>query len=115
MPRFMRRLASFVTGRRSKWAVLGIWLLLVVGIAPLGSKLADETNDRTESFLPKSSESTKVVKALNTRFAGGQYIDGLIVYRRTGGLNDSDKRQIKADARAAQRAAPLLAPPRVPF
>jgi RND superfamily putative drug exporter len=115
MPRFMRRLASFVTGRRSKWAVLGIWLLLVVAIAPLGSKLADETNDRTESFLPKSAESTKVVKALNNRFAGGQYIDGLIVYRRKGGLNQADRQKIASDAAATQRVLPVLAKPRVPF
>jgi len=111
----MRRFASVVTGRRAKWVVIGLWVLLVVVLAPLGSKLADQTDDRTESFLPKGAESTKVVKLLNERFPGGQYIDGLLVYRRPGGLTPADKARIQRDARTAQRVVPVLGKPIVPF
>ena len=68
----MRLLAAFVTGRRTKWLVPVIWIALAVVFAPLGSKLADETSDETESFLPGNAESTKVTKLLNERFEGGQ-------------------------------------------
>jgi putative drug exporter of the RND superfamily len=55
----MRRLAEIVAGRRTKWLVLLGWFVLLLGLAPLGSKLADETVDDTESFLPSSAESTE--------------------------------------------------------
>ena len=48
----MRALASFVTGRRTKWLVIAAWIVAVAALSPLGSKLADVTSDDTESFLP---------------------------------------------------------------
>ena len=58
----MRSLANIVTGKRSKFVVLALWIVAVVVMMPLGGKLADETEDDTASFLPESSESTKVVE-----------------------------------------------------
>jgi putative drug exporter of the RND superfamily len=111
----MRTLASFVTGRRGKWVVLAAWLVLAVIFAPLGSKLADKTNDRTESFLPKDAESTKVVQLLDKEFPGGQTVTGLIVYNRPGGLTAQDKAKMVSDAKAADAKLPLVGRPLVPF
>jgi RND superfamily putative drug exporter len=111
--------ASWVTGRRGKWVVLAIWIVAVVVMAPLGSKLADETEDDTASFLPASAESTEVVHLLDDRFASQETSQGLIVYQRDGGLTGADKQKIAADAKALEAVPddelPLVAPPRQPF
>jgi putative drug exporter of the RND superfamily len=108
-------LAKVVAGRRSKWAVVVVWILLVVGLAPVGSKLTDITDSKTEDFLPKSAESTEVLRQLNERFDNGETINGLIVYRREGGLTTADREKIAADAAAIDAKLPLTAPPVVPF
>ena len=68
----MRALASFVSSRRGKWVVLGIWIVVFAALMPLGAKLGDETRDDTTSFLPASAESTDVVKILDEDFASGE-------------------------------------------
>src|SRR3954449_13452655 len=100
----MAPLARFVTGRKTKWFVLAFWILVVIVFAPLGSKLADATDDRTESQLPKNAESTDVLRLQQDRFASGQTVTGLIVYQRDGGLTAADQARIKADALKADRA-----------
>lgn len=114
----MRTLASFVAGRRGKWIVLGLWVVAFFGLVGFGSKLADQTTDDTESFLPKSAESTKVVQALDKEFPGGETDTGLIVYKREGGLTAADKQKIADDAAKvadAKDEVPLTAPPQTPF
>ena len=105
----MRAVARFVTGRRTKWLVPVIWLVLAVAMQPLGSKLSKVTDDRTQSALPKSAESTQVIKTLERDFPGGQTATGLIVYRRPGGLTAADRARIAGPARrsADSMAAPL--------
>ena len=102
MPRRMRALASFVTGRRTKFVILGLWIVLAILFSPLGSKLADETQDDTASFLPESAESTEVVNLLDDRFASQETSQGLIVYQRDGGLTEADKQKIADDAAALE-------------
>jgi putative drug exporter of the RND superfamily len=99
----MARLARFVTGRRTKWVVVGIWFLLLLAIAPLGGKVADVTDDSIDSQLPPSAQSTEVFKLQKERFRSGQTTTGLIVYERKGGLNDADKQEINRDAAAARK------------
>jgi putative drug exporter of the RND superfamily len=111
----MRSLAAFVSGRRGKWATIALWIVLAAVFAPLGSKLADKTDNRTESFLPKDAESTKVERLIGKEFPGGQTVTGLIVYERPGGLTAADKAKMAADARAAARKLPLVGRPVVPF
>jgi RND superfamily putative drug exporter len=112
-------LASIVTGRRSKWVVIALWLLATIALSPIGGKLADETTDDTESFLPDSAESTEVVRILDDDFNEGETTQGLIVYRREGGLTDADKQKIIDDAENVEIAGidniPLTAPASLPF
>ena len=95
----MKYLVALVTGRRTKWAVVAVWVVLAGVFAAPGSKLADETNNQTQSFLPTAAESTKVLDLQKTAFAEHQTRDALIVYRRRGGLTGADKRRIARDAR----------------
>jgi putative drug exporter of the RND superfamily len=108
-------LAAFVTGRRSKWVVIALWVVAVVALAPLGAKLADATSDETASFLPSEAESTRVQELLKERFPGGETTIGLIVYRRKDGLTDADRAKIARDARRVDDAIPVAQPAQVPF
>src|SRR4051812_35630819 len=113
----MSRLAKVVTGRRSKWLVVAVWIVLVGVFGSVGSKLADVTDDRTESFLPKNAESTEVLRTVNREFPGGQTRGGLIVYQRAGGLTAADKKKIVSDAELATKdpRIKLVGKPVVPF
>ncbi len=111
----MNKFAALVTGRRTKWLVPLVWIVLAVIFAPIGAKLADATEDDTASFLPAGSESTEVTKLLDERFEGGQTVGGLIVYRREGGLTAADRAKIAADVRRADDKLPLVGQPAVPF
>ncbi|MBM3666672.1 MAG: hypothetical protein FJW90_04200 [Actinobacteria bacterium] len=99
--------------------MLAIWIVAMIALAPLGGKLADETVDDTESFLPESAESTEVVRILDDEFAAGETTNGIVVYKRDGGLTPADERKIAADAVAMEAAGaeelPLTEPPVVSF
>ena len=112
----MARLARFVTGRRTKYVIVGLWILLAFAMAPLAGKIADVTDDSFSSQLPKDAESTEVINLQQDRFAGGETTTGLIIYEREGGLQPADRAKIAADARAAQRVLKDdLKGERVPF
>jgi putative drug exporter of the RND superfamily len=111
----MSALGSFVTGRRTKWAVIVVWIAAVLAFSPLASKLGDVTNDETASFLPEDAESTRVQELLKERFPGGETTIGLLVYRREGGLTDADRTKIARDARRVDDAIPVTQPAQVPF
>jgi RND superfamily putative drug exporter len=51
----MSNLASLVSGRRSKFAVLGVWLLVVIGLGPLAGKFESAQKNEPSSFLPEAS------------------------------------------------------------
>ena len=111
----MSALASFVTGRRTKWVVIALWIVAVFALSPLGGKLADATRDETASFLPAGAESTRVQELLKDRFPGGETTIGLIVYKRDGGLTEADRAKIARDAQRVDDAIPVTQPAQVPF
>src|SRR3712207_3323341 len=112
----MARFSRFVTGRKTKWIVLVLWILLVGIMTPLGSQLADETTDSTAQFLPDATQSPQVFNLLPEDFGGGETQPGLIIYGRPGGLPAQDGARTQADAGkiAAARELPLVGPPVVP-
>ena len=111
----MSALASFVTGRRTKWVVIAAWIVALFAFSPLAAKLGDVTNDETASFLPAEAESTQVQELLKDRFSGGETTIGLLVYRREGGLTAADRAKIASDARRVDDAIPVTQPAQVPF
>jgi putative drug exporter of the RND superfamily len=111
----MSALASFVSGRRTKWVVIVLWIVGVIALSPLAAKLGDATRDETASFLPEDAESTQVQELLKDRFPGGETTIGLIVYKRDGGLTEADRAKIVRDARRVDDAIPVTQRAQVPF
>ena len=91
-----------------------------VRAAPLGAKLADETTDDTESFLPESAESTEVVRHPRRRVrrrrddAGPDRLRARGRADRRGQAEDRRRRREDPD-RAGRRDPADRADPKIPF
>ena len=92
------RMASFIAGRRTKWIVLGLWLvaLFAVSGANLPGKFADAEKNESKSFLPADAESTKALE-VTEKLQKGDTAPTVVVYRREGGLTPADRRQVARD------------------
>jgi len=101
-----------VGGRRVKWFVLALWVVLVAVFGPLGLKLPNVTND--EIVLPAASQTARADRLLATRFPGGNLQYALLVYRRPGGLTAADRARIVDDAGKAANV-PLVEQALPPF
>ncbi|WP_327693622.1 MMPL family transporter [Streptomyces sp. NBC_00459] len=91
-----RGIAHLVCGRRSKWVVLALWLVLLVFVAPFAQKLTDAQDNDAASWLPGSAESTQVLH-LSEDFRPEQ-IPAIVVYARGSGLTAADRARITAGA-----------------
>ncbi|MEA2412553.1 MAG: putative drug exporter of the superfamily [Thermoleophilaceae bacterium] len=96
----IRALANVVSGRRSKWVVIAVWVAILAALAPQGMTLSKVTTDETATpeSLPSDSQSAEVAKTLRERFPDGDPLLALAVYRRAGGLNKLDDAKIGVDA-----------------
>jgi RND superfamily putative drug exporter len=101
----IRSLASAVSGRRSKWVVIAVWVGLLVAFLPASMTLSDVTTDETATAdsLPENSQAARLAKQIDDRFPGGESLLALIVYTRPGGLTPADRATIAADAAQARR------------
>ncbi|MFJ5552978.1 MMPL family transporter [Streptomyces sp. NPDC093225] len=96
-PTVASRYASFVAGRRSKWVVLVLWLLLMGIGGSLAAGLADVQDNDPETWLPSSAQSTKAVQLAEEYFADKDSSSAVIVYAREGGLTQADLTRIDGD------------------
>jgi RND superfamily putative drug exporter len=95
----LRRISSFATGRRSKWFVIALWVIVGFSLFGFQPKLQEATTNENEAFLPESAESTEVNDILEDRFEVGNEVDALVAYNREDGrLSKADFERITADA-----------------
>jgi putative drug exporter of the RND superfamily len=95
--RRVRGITGVASGRRSKWAVLVFWLIIVAVAAPLSGKLTGAEKNDSSSWLPAKAESTKVLD-LQSRFQSPNIFTGVVVYDRPSGLTSADRAKAVADA-----------------
>jgi putative drug exporter of the RND superfamily len=83
--------------RRLRWLLpaLGIIAFLLVGgpLGAVGGKLSQVQKNDSAAYLPASAESTEV-DGLARAFTGAQSLPAFVVYTRTDGLTDADRREI---------------------
>ncbi|MEE1758349.1 MMPL family transporter [Streptomyces sp. SP18BB07] len=92
-----RGIGHLVCGRRAKWVVLGLWLVVLFVVAPFATKLTDAQDNDASSWLPGSAESTQVLE-ISEGFRPEQ-IPAVVVYARESGLTAEDRATIEADVR----------------
>ncbi|HEY8447274.1 MAG TPA: MMPL family transporter [Thermomicrobiales bacterium] len=93
---FLSRLAGIPAGRRTKWIVLVVWLVVLAAVSPFAGKLSEVEENETSAWLPESAESLKVHNLL-AEFPEGETFPAVIVYYREEGLTDADRARIEAD------------------
>jgi putative drug exporter of the RND superfamily len=92
-------LFTLAAGRRAKWIVFAIWLVVIfaaAGPANLPAKFEDAESNEATSYLPGSAESTKALNATES-LQKGEIAPAVIVFRRESGLTAADRRKIVED------------------
>lgn len=110
----MSVLARLVAGRRSKFAALGIWTAVALGLGPLAAQFESAQRNEPSSFLPGDAESVVVLEA-GEGFEGGDVTPAIVVFRDPGGLDTQGRAAVAlAQARVGEAGIegvkPLLAP-----
>ena len=89
-----RRFAQLPGGRRTKFAVIGVWLLIAMAIGPLSGKFESVQKNDPIDYLPGSAESVQALAALED-FPSGDQVDAITVLAREGGLTAADRNAIE--------------------
>ena len=92
-----RTIVTIASGRRTKWAVLVFWLIIVAVAGPLSGKLTGAEKNDSSAWLPAKAESTQVLD-LQSRFQSPNIFTGVVVYDRPSGLTSADRAKAAADA-----------------
>ncbi len=92
-----RAIVGIASGRRTKWAVLVFWLIIVAVLGPLGGKLTGAEKNNSSAWLPANAQSTKVLD-VQAKFQSPNIYAAVVVYDRPSGLTSADKAKAAADA-----------------
>jgi len=92
-------IARLPAGRRAKWAVVALWLVVAVLAAPLAGKLGSAEKNDAQNWLPASAESTQVLQ-LQSRTQSADVVPAVVVYDRPSGVTAADQAKAAADAAA---------------
>ncbi len=93
-----RAIVAIPSGRRTKWAVLVFWLIVVALLGSLAGKLTGAEKNDASAWLPAKAESTKVLD-VQSRFQSPNIFAAVLVYDRQSGVTSADKAKAAADAR----------------
>ncbi|MDQ0307005.1 RND superfamily putative drug exporter [Kitasatospora herbaricolor] len=104
-----RRLAALPCGRRSKWVVLVLWIVLVAAAGPLAGKLMGAEDNEASSWLPGNAESTQVLVEQRA-FQPVDTAQAVVVYERPSGITAADQAKAAQDAQAFATAPHVLGP-----
>jgi RND superfamily putative drug exporter len=106
-----QRFTDLPSGRRSKFVVLGLWLVLATVGGMLAAKLTEVQNNDALSALPASAETTKALDRAEASFPGSDRLVAVAVYARDSGLTAADRAAADADRAAFARYAEGGRPP----
>ena len=94
-----RWFADLPGGRRSKFAVIGVWLIVLFAIGPLAGKFEDAQENDPADYLPGKAESVKAIEELEA-YPSGDIVEAITVFNRESGLTEPDRAAID-EARTA--------------
>ena len=90
-------LSAISVGRRRRWLVFGVALVLIAVAAPLGTKFQNAQQNDPSAFLPGGAESVRSLDQ-QRRFPSGAETPAVTVFHRDGGLTSADRQAIAAFA-----------------
>jgi RND superfamily putative drug exporter len=98
-------LAQLPGGRRAKFGMIGVWLVVAAAVGPLSGRFEDAQENDPADYLPANAESVKTIDALRG-FPSQDEADAITVFHRDGGLTGEDRaaiQQVRADVNAQRR------------
>lgn len=98
-------LGKLVSGRRTRWLVVAVWVLAAAALAPLSGGLSAVEQNSQSSFVPTGAPSTKVAQ-IQAGFPALNNLPAEVVLYRPGGLTTPD-RAFAAQLRVAVAALHL--------
>jgi putative drug exporter of the RND superfamily len=108
-------IVGIASGRKTKWAVLVFWIIIVAVAGPLSGKLTGAEKNDASAWLPAKAESTQVLN-IQSRFESPNIFTAVVVYDRPAGLTAADRTKAQADAtRFAQVAGVVHGQVQGPF
>src|ERR1700709_2154442 len=96
-----RQIAGRLTGKWTKWFVLGFWLVAFFGMLSFAGKLTEVQNNEAASWLPGNAESTKALDKLEP-FQDQNAIPTTVVYENEDGFSSADLATMKEQATELQ-------------
>ncbi|XVU20954.1 MMPL family transporter [Actinoplanes sp. CA-054009] len=90
-------MGRFICGRRSKWIVLALWIVILVLTAPLAGKLGSVEKNDNSAWLPGGAESTQVIEE-SRAFQPDDIAPAIVIYERPSGITPADLSKAQADA-----------------
>ncbi|MFG1674819.1 MMPL family transporter [Micromonospora sp. NPDC049282] len=94
------RTAGLPAGRRAKYAVLVLWLVLLSVAGPLAVKLGETQDNSTLGALPAGVESSRAAQRVEAAFPDSRRQLAVAVYVRDSGLTAADRARADADRAA---------------
>jgi RND superfamily putative drug exporter len=89
-----RSVAQIPGGKRTKFAVLAVWLVVLFAIGPLAGKFEDAQENDPSDYLPADAESVKALDRLDG-FPSDDQAEAITVFHRDGELATEDERAIE--------------------
>ena len=86
---------GLVSGRRTKWVVVVLGVVVVALVGPLAGKLSKYENNSPASFLPAGAPSTRVSSFLAAHSASAP-VPAVVVFARSSGLTGTDRSDVAA-------------------
>ena len=107
--RFIRAIAGFPGGHRTKWVTLAGWLVIGVFAFSLGPKLFGVEKNNTDAYLPHTAQSTQAIDYINdTPGHPPSWAPAVVVYVRDSGITAADTARARSDQAAYQSTVPTL-------
>ena len=90
----MTRITSLISGRRTKFGVLALWVVLIAALGPFVGKFEGAQQNESSSFLPGNAESVRVLEA-SGEFRDGDVTDAIVVFGGDDRLSTEERRAIE--------------------
>ncbi|WP_217586047.1 MMPL family transporter [Lentibacillus saliphilus] len=94
MKKWLNIWSKGVTGKKTRWASLGIWIALVVGLSFIWPQVSDETTNSNQ-LLPEDAMSVEASELMDEQFATDAGTPLLLVWYREAGLTTEDYQVIQ--------------------
>ncbi|MEO3930547.1 MMPL family transporter [Micromonosporaceae bacterium B7E4] len=108
-------LAGVVAGRRAKFAILALWVVIAAVVGPLALKLTEVQQNDNLGALPGGAEASRAAARAEAAFPGPDALVAVAVYARDTGLTGADRARVAADRAAfARYAVDGIVPPELP-